>query len=66
MILAGKNTIEELEVGKTDFEYHRVEESKEGRINFVKEAVDFRYGDLHVPGMGVDKLNEILEYFCTS
>ena len=66
MILAGKNTIEELEVGKTDFEYHRVEESEEWRINFVKEVVDLRYGDLHVPGMGVDELNEILEYLCTS
>ena len=66
MILAGKNSIEEMEVGKTDFEYHKVEESEEWRIKFIKELIDLRHGDLQVTGMNVDELKEILEYLCTS
>ena len=66
MILAGKNRVEDLEVGKVDFEYHKVEETEAWRIDFVQELIDLRYGDLHVPGMDVDELKEILDYICTS
>ena len=66
MILAGKNRVEDLEVGKVDFEYHKVEETEAWKIDFVQELIDLRYGDLHVPGTEVDELKEILDYICTS
>ena len=65
MILANKNSIEELNVGNVDFEYLRVEENDEWKINIVKELIEIRSGGLEVPGMDSDELEEILEFICT-
>ena len=62
MMLAGKNTIEELEVGQVDFEYHEVKEINAWRVGFIKELIELRYGELEVPGMEVDEIKQILDY----
>ena len=66
MMLAGKNTVEELVMGNVDFDYHKVDESEAWRVDFVQEIIELRFGDLEVPGMDHDELQQILEYICTS
>ena len=65
MLLAAKNTIEELNAGTIDFDYNEVEEADEWKISLLQEIIEIRSGGLEVPGMEIDKLEEILEYFCT-
>ena len=65
MELTGKNTIEELDTRNVDFDYHKVKETDAWRINFAKELVEIRGGDLEVQGIESDELQQILEYICT-
>ena len=37
MMLANKNTIGELNAGNVDFDYYKVEENDEWKVNIVKE-----------------------------
>ena len=53
MILANKNTIEDLEKGNIDFEYHAVDPREAWRIEFAKELIDLKHGELEVEGITV-------------
>ena len=66
MLLTGKNTIDELESGKVDFEYHQVEQHDQWRINVIKEQIDVRTGELSIPGIELKEVEEILEHICTT
>ena len=66
MLQSGLNNIEELKVETCDFEYHKVTEAESWRINFLKELVETKHGDLEVVGMEPKELEQILEYICTS
>ena len=66
MILAEKNNIDELENSNIDFDYYAVEESESWRIDFIRELIDIRYGDLEASGMESEELSEILAFICTS
>ena len=66
MLLVGENNIDQLKAGCTDFEYQKIEESQEWRINFVQELVDIKNEDLEVPEFKRTELEEILEYICTT
>jgi hypothetical protein len=57
MLLAAKNTIEELDAGTID--------TDEWKISLLQEIIEIRSGGLEVPGMEIDELEEILEYICT-
>ena len=59
-----KNTIEELNIN-ADFEYHKAGENHAWRINFAKELIEIRAGDLEVHGIESDGLDQILEHICT-
>ena len=63
--LTNKNTIGEFNAGNVDFDYYKVEEIDEWKVNIVKELIEIRSGELEVPGMEVDDLKEILECICT-
>ena len=65
MLMAGKNRIEELDVCDTDIKYHEVLESEVWRVDFIKEVVELKYGDLSLPGFTAEELEEIQEYLCT-
>ena len=65
MMLAEKNTIEDLEVENADFEYYKLEENEEWKANIAQELIDIRHGGLKVPRMEADELKEILDYICT-
>ena len=39
MILTGKNSIEELEAGHSDFAYHPIDPNEEWRVKFIKEIM---------------------------
>ena len=65
MELTVKNTIEEFDSRNVDFDYHKVKETDAWRINFAKELVEIRGGDLEVQGIESDELQQILEYICT-
>ena len=66
MILTGLNRVEDLQPGKVDFEYHKVEKNDEWKVGFVKELVNIKQEELTVAGMSLEELEEILEYICTS
>lgn len=66
MILAEKNSIDELENSIIDFDYYKVEECESWRIDIMKELIDVRYGDLEATGMESEELGEILAFICTS
>ena len=66
MILANKNTIEDLEKGNIDFEYHAVDPREAWRIEFAKELIDLKHGELEVEGITPNELNQILDYVCTT
>ena len=65
MIQTGRNRIEELEAGSVDIKYLEVIESEAWRIDFLKEVVELRNGDLEVTGFSKEELEEIKEYLCT-
>ena len=66
MILANKNTIEDLLADNIDIDYHAVDPQETWRIDFVKELVDVKHGDLEVEGITPDELGQILNYICTT
>ena len=67
MLLTGKNTVLDLEVGDAEFiDYHKVPDCEAWRINFVKELVEVQHGDMEVPGMAKAELDQILNYICTT
>ena len=65
MLMAGKNRIEELDEGDIDIEYHEILESEAWRVDFIKEVVELKYGDLSLPGFTEEELEEIQNYLCT-
>ena len=66
MLMAGKQQIEDLHGADTEIiEYHTVPESQSWRTNFLKELVEVRQGELEVPGMAKQDLDQILNYICT-
>lgn len=65
MLLANKNTIEEVTKTKVVVKYQEVSEENNWKPNFVKEIVDIRHKKLTVEEFEKDELDEILEYLCT-
>ena len=66
MLQAGLNRLEDLKVSNCDFDYNKVGEADVWRLDFVRELVELRNGDLVVPGMNHEDLEVILEYLCTT
>ena len=66
MLQAGLSRVSDIRTSNCDFEYHKVSEEDKWRIDFVKELVELRHGDLDVQGMDAADLELILEYLCTS
>ena len=65
MLLTDNNCIEDLEHGRTDVKYHVIDESEAWRVDFIKEVVDVKCGNLLVPGFDLEELEFIQEQLCT-
>ena len=65
MLLTDKNCIDDLESGKVDVKYHEIQESEAWRVDFIREVVDVKIGDLVVPGFDIEELEFIQEQLCT-
>jgi hypothetical protein len=65
MLMAEKNTIEELEMGEVEIKYHDILESEVWRVDFIREIVDLKYGKLEVQGFTTEELDYIQDYLCT-
>ena len=65
MTTAGKSNIKDVEVDNIDVKYHEVEESDRWRINFIKEVVNVKYGELGVSEFTKEEVDAILNYICT-
>ena len=65
MLKAGKNSINQLDVGMADFKYNEAPDDEAWRIALLREVVELRYGDLEVSGISVEELMEIQECICT-
>ena len=63
MILSGKNTIEEVLDSKVDFEYHKLEEDQNWKVNMLAEIIDVLNGEKIIEDSETDDLTDILEYF---
>jgi hypothetical protein len=66
MTQTGLNRVDDLKPEKVDIEYHKIENSDEWKINFVKELVNIKQEELNVAGMVSEELDEIIEYLCSS
>jgi hypothetical protein len=64
MLLAGKNTVEEVVNSRTDIEYHKLEEEQQWKPDLLKEIIDVLYGEKTVDELERDELEEILETLC--
>ena len=65
MLMAEKNTIDELEMGGVDIKYHDILESEVWRVDFIKKVVDIKFGELEVQGFSTEELEIIQDYLCT-
>ena len=65
MLMTDNNCIEDLEHGRTEVKYHEIEDSEAWRVDFLKEVVDIKYGNLLVPGFDLEELEFIQEQLCT-
>ena len=65
MLLSGKNNIEEVLDSTVDFEYHKLEEDQNWKVNMLEEIIDALHGEKIIEELETDDLNDILEYLCT-
>ena len=63
MLQSERSSIDDIK--NVDIQYHMVPESEAWRVDFVKEIVDMKHGELEVPGMLLTELDYILNYLCT-
>ena len=62
-----KKPISELSTADANLvEYVQVEESNRFKIDFIKELIEIKFGELNVNGFDSKELEEILEFLCTS
>ena len=65
MLLSGKNTIEEVLDSTVDFEYHKLEEDQNWKVNMLEEIIDALHGEKIIEELETDDLHDILECLCT-
>ena len=65
MLQAEKNTIEELETTVVDVKYHEIADAEVWRVDFIKEVIELKLGELYVQGFTAQEFEEILEVLCT-
>ena len=65
MLLANKSRVEELETSEVIVEYHEIEDSEKWRVDFIREVVEFKLGELKVDGFTAKELEEIQDFLCT-
>ena len=65
MLETGKNMTSELFTGDVDFKYHKVPEDEAWRVDFIKEIIEIKHGELEVSGFTKEELIEIQDFLCT-
>ena len=65
MLLSGKNTIEEGLNSIIDFEYHKLEEEENWKVNMLVELIDLLTNEQIIEDLETDDFDEIVEFLCT-
>ena len=65
MLLAERSRVEDLENNEINVEYHEIPDSEKWRVDFIKEVVELKLGELVVEGFTAKELEEIQDYLCT-
>ena len=67
MLMTGKSTVDDLGPADADIlEYHEVPEEESWRIDFAKEIVNIKYGELEANSILKDELDHIMNFICCS
>ena len=56
MLESGRNKIEELKDGNVDVKYNDIPEEETWRVEFIREVIELRHGDLELPGISQEEL----------
>ena len=65
MLLVGKNTIQDID-NRIDFDYQKLDEHEKWKINLAEELIELRSGEVEVPGLEVEEIEDILKFISTS
>ena len=67
MLMTGKSTVDDLGPADADIlEYHEVPEEESWRIDFAKEIINIKYGELEANSILKDELDHIMNFICCS
>ena len=64
MLLAGKNTIQEVLSSNIDVEYHKLEEEQKWKTILLGEIIDILNDEKTIDGVEKQELEDILEFLC--
>ena len=64
MLLAGKNTIQEVLSSNIDVEYHKLEEEQKWKTILLGEIIDILHDEKTIDGVEKQELEDILEFLC--
>ena len=64
MLLAGKNTIQEVLSLNTDVDYHKLEEEQNWKTILLGEIIDILLDEKTIDGLETQELEDILEFVC--
>ena len=65
MLMAGKESIDDLHEADEAMEYHKIPEREAWRVDVLKELVDTKQDKLEVDGIPDAELEQILNFVCT-
>ena len=63
MLQSGRTSNDDIK--NVDIQYHMVPESEAWRVDFVKEILDMKHGELEATGMLLTEVDYIINYLCT-
>ena len=64
MLLAGKNTIQEVLSSNIDVKYHKLEEEQKWKTILLGEIIDILHDEKTIDGVEKQELEDILELLC--
>jgi hypothetical protein len=64
MLLAGKNTIQEVLSSKIDVDYHKLEEEQNWKSILLGEIIEILHDEKTIGGLETQELEDTLEFLC--
>ena len=67
MQLSEKDSINELTPSDSkSIRYHQIPEEEKWKVQYIKEIIEVRTGNMDIEGFSQYELDEIMEFMCTS